>query len=113
MFFWPQVYNQLKIDAINKYAEAKPSMPDLIGPIDQTTHRCKQFLYVIRVLTALAHVTRVSDHTIIRFTTKEIVGWWCDSTTGNRPSNCLNHVRSLSDFYSSSDDEHDGVGYDR
>ena len=63
-------------------------------------HRCKEFPNLIRVPTQSAHVSRVKYHPIIRFTTEEILDWWCGCTAGNRFIGCCSHIASTIWFLS-------------
>ncbi|CAF5013088.1 unnamed protein product, partial [Rotaria sp. Silwood1] len=82
------------------YAEERAATTNLTGPVNYPIYRCKDFPDIIRAPTRSAHKNRITYNPTIKFTSNEILDWWCDCTIGNGSIGCCSHIASFIWFLS-------------
>ena len=96
-FCYTGIY-QLKRE--RSYTEECCKTANLTGEVNYNIQRCREFPNIIRVPNQSAHITRMIYHLIIRFSSDQILDWWCDCKCGNRFVGCCSHVASVVWFLS-------------
>ena len=89
-----------KSNVLGPMLRKSPLTSDLSKSVDYTIYQSKDFPDLIRVPTRSAHANRITYNPIIKFTSDEVVEWWCDCPIGSRFVGCCSYIASVIWFLS-------------